>query len=198
MATWFGQHSKFSLLLYISVLRFILHIWSKSGFRDSNSLSWIIWLISFNKLISKASWTALSIKYFGGFLSLILFLFDQQLSLNEEVIDKIPEREPLNYITTAVRLLPALYSVPQHALNLSFNPNAALTRSPPPILLQSGLHLPSLHSFLRSTLQFCSTSVLMPTSTTAQEFSPKCHFCVCLFSGAAPCRSTPPLCSFLS
>lgn len=133
--------------------------------------------------------------------------FDQQLSLNQEVIGKIPEREPLNYIGAAVRLLPLLHcaarSVPQRTLTWAFNPSTALTGSPPPVLLPSGLRLPPLQTPTVSSKQPSSLASLLGIILNPHLhnytgiFSQMPSFFLSFFSGAAPCRSAPPLLSFL-
>lgn len=109
-----------------------------------------------------------------------------------------------NYITAAVRLLPllcwALRPVPHRMLTSAFNPIAALTGSPPPVLLPSGLRLPPLQTLtVSSERAFLLCIILNPHLHNCTGISPKCpFFFLSFFSGAAPCCSAPPLLSFLS
>lgn len=133
----------------------------------------------------------------------LLFLcLHLQIFSNQEVIDEILEKEPLNCFTVSGSLhqLQCCPLCARPMLMWSLNPHLALTGLP---MRPTAVWTLSSFSSKRSLL-LCSASVLIPTYTTAQEFTPKCFFfffwCafgLYLFSGAAPCRSAPPLLSFL-
>lgn len=88
----------------------------------------------------------------------------------------------------------AFSSVQQHTQAWAFNPNTALTGSPPLVSMPSGLHLPPLQTLQSpqnsaALWPLCSASFLIPTSITCTGIlSQMTFFFFCLFFR---CRSLP-------